>query len=315
MRSKSIRDKYSSLSEVEQALRKAGLESSDMILAIDWTKSNMWSGEKSFGGRCLHELDGIVVAGFGGGSTSSAGAGSSQEGGPPGGPGSVPALNFYQQVISTLADVLVRRLDDDGAVPMIGFGDARTRNTHVFSMTENDKPCTTKQDMLDCYERTARSIVMSGPTSFAPIINEAVAIVRETGRFHCLVILADGGCDDVQATVTALVSATKYALAVIVIGIGDGPWDVMRHLDEELPNRDFDNLRLVVLSDLYDKYPDPHKRAIAFAQEALTELPSAYQQIKALGLLDRKPDASVKHEFRMKVGFAAGGGAAPPLYR
>jgi hypothetical protein len=43
-----IRDRFETLTDVQQALRKAGLESSDVVLAIDLTKSNEWSGAKSF---------------------------------------------------------------------------------------------------------------------------------------------------------------------------------------------------------------------------------------------------------------------------
>jgi hypothetical protein len=85
------------------------------------------SGEVSWNGRCLHEIN----------------EGTAQEDRQQ----SERNFNLYQQVISTLANVLVRRFDDDGVVPMLGFG-----NTHVFSMTENARPCMTKQDMLDCYE-------------------------------------------------------------------------------------------------------------------------------------------------------------------
>lgn len=28
-----------------------------MLGQVDFTKSNMWTGEKSFGGRCLHDID------------------------------------------------------------------------------------------------------------------------------------------------------------------------------------------------------------------------------------------------------------------
>jgi hypothetical protein len=42
---KFIPDNYSSVDEVTTALREAGLESSNLILGIDFTKSNEWSGD------------------------------------------------------------------------------------------------------------------------------------------------------------------------------------------------------------------------------------------------------------------------------
>ena len=49
-RFEAIRDRFETVAEVQEALRKAGLESSDLILAIDLTKSNEWSGKDSFHG-------------------------------------------------------------------------------------------------------------------------------------------------------------------------------------------------------------------------------------------------------------------------
>ncbi len=34
----------------------AGLESSQLVVGIDCTKSNTWTGARSFGGRCMHEI-------------------------------------------------------------------------------------------------------------------------------------------------------------------------------------------------------------------------------------------------------------------
>jgi hypothetical protein len=43
-----IADDYRNIEEVSKALRAAGLESSDLMIAIDLTKSNEWSGKVSF---------------------------------------------------------------------------------------------------------------------------------------------------------------------------------------------------------------------------------------------------------------------------
>ena len=52
-----IEDKYSTLEEVQTALRTAGLESSSLVLGVDFTRSNEYNGTKTFGGKCLHAID------------------------------------------------------------------------------------------------------------------------------------------------------------------------------------------------------------------------------------------------------------------
>lgn len=48
-----IPDKFESIEEVQDALRGAGLESSEIIVAVDFTKSNEQTGAQSFGGTLL----------------------------------------------------------------------------------------------------------------------------------------------------------------------------------------------------------------------------------------------------------------------
>lgn len=51
-----IDDNYNSLEQVTEALAGAGLESSNLIVGIDFTKSNEWTGGRSFQRRCLHHI-------------------------------------------------------------------------------------------------------------------------------------------------------------------------------------------------------------------------------------------------------------------
>lgn len=55
-----LKDKYATYEEVQQALRKAGLEGSDLIIGIDATTSNTWNGKLSFSpySENLHTLIG-----------------------------------------------------------------------------------------------------------------------------------------------------------------------------------------------------------------------------------------------------------------
>ena len=88
------------MEDVRKALRQAGLESSQLIVAVDFTKSNEWTGEVSFGGKNLHSL-------------------------------SEAEPNPYQKVIASIARTL-SDLDEDNEIPCFGFGDLRTKDTSVF---------------------------------------------------------------------------------------------------------------------------------------------------------------------------------------
>ena len=58
-----IRDSYESLGEAQAALRARGLEHGGLILGVDFTRSNEWTGAVSFNKRCLHSVssDGASV--------------------------------------------------------------------------------------------------------------------------------------------------------------------------------------------------------------------------------------------------------------
>jgi E3 ubiquitin-protein ligase RGLG len=49
-----IADNYRSLRDLQQGLKRAGLESSELIIGVDFTKSNIYNGLKSFNTKSLH---------------------------------------------------------------------------------------------------------------------------------------------------------------------------------------------------------------------------------------------------------------------
>jgi len=239
-----------SLETVTDIIRLAGLESSHLIFGIDYTASNNHQGKISFGGQSLHKV-------------------------------SKDKQNPYQQVISIMGKTLAP-LASGGYIPAYGFGDIRTSDTTIFGLKENGY-CLSFDEVLQMYNAITPKIILSGPTNFAPLIYQAIEICKEFKRYHILVIVADGQVTNEPDTRTAIVEACAYPLSIIVVGVGDGPWDMMRLFDEKLPKRVWDNFHFVEFYKVTNGAKHPE---LAFAVQALLEIPDQYQQIKALGLLN-----------------------------
>ncbi|XP_033724744.1 E3 ubiquitin-protein ligase RGLG4-like isoform X2 [Pecten maximus] len=244
-----ILDKFSTLDEVQTAIRKAGLESCNLIFGVDYTASNLQQGIQSFGGRSLHDT---------------------RSGTP----------NPYQRVICILGETL-EPFDDDGIIPAFGFGDVSTRGHGVFPF-RTEGYCHGFHDVLEAYNQITPNVRMSGPTNFAPLIRQAIDIVKKTKSYHILVIVADGQVTNEQDTINAIVEASRWPLSIVMVGVGDGPWEVMREFDDKIPHRKFDNFQFVDFNGVMSSSRNPQA---AFALHALMEIPDQYKLIQKHGLL------------------------------
>merc|ERR1711871_1143506 len=201
--------------------------------------------------------------------------------------------NPYEQVLSIIGKTL-SGFDDDQQIPAYAFGDSKSRYSSLTPFLPGACPCNGIEQLLQQYRRNAAQLEMSGPTSFAPAINKAVDIVRESGnQFHILLIIADGQVSEqlhcLEDTRKALIRATQCALSVVVVGVGDGPFDEMNALDDDLPERAFDNLQFVDFSPFQQalvRGESPQVIEPAFAVWALQEVPQQYRTIAHLGLLE-----------------------------
>lgn len=97
-----IGNSFETFEELQKALRTAGLESSSLILGVDYTGSNLTSGAKSFNGRSLHFVDPQNFV-----------------------------ENPYQAVIRIVGRTL-EAFDDDKHIPAFGFGDSTTGDRAAF---------------------------------------------------------------------------------------------------------------------------------------------------------------------------------------
>lgn len=244
---------YRNYDELRVDLRTAGLEASDLIIGIDFTGSNEDDQAPfvSNGGKPLHTLF-------------------------------ENQMNQYEMALSFIYMSLFR-FDDDKQVPTYGFGDHSTKNFGVFPMGIGHN----KESLIQIYRETVRLFnekqkMMSGPTSFIPLIRQAINIIEQTWTYHILLIITDGFVCDEKETIKMIMEASNYPLSIVVIGVGDGPFDMMKRFDD-LPNRRFDNLQFVNFGD-HIKNQD---NGLKFALDAMAEVPAQYRAIKELGLLTR----------------------------
>ncbi|XVF49746.1 hypothetical protein PTKIN_Ptkin04bG0038300 [Pterospermum kingtungense] len=268
-----IDDNYNSLEQVTDALAQAGLESSNLIVGIDFTKSNEWTGIRSFHRRSLHHI------------------GDEQ--------------NPYEQAISIIGKTL-SSFDEDNLIPCFGFGDASTHDQEVFSFYPNETFCNGFEEVLRRYRELVPNLRLAGPTSFAPIIEMAITIVEQSGgQYHVLLIIADGqvtrraDTEDGQLssqekkTVEAIVKASEYPLSIVLVGVGDGPWDMMREFDDNIPARAFDNFQFVNFTEIMSKHMDQSRKEAEFALSALMEIPSQYKATLELNLLGTRSGKAI----------------------
>lgn len=260
-KSRCIPDRFKSVAEVQAALRMQGVESCQMIIGIDFTRSNEWTGTKSCQFADLHYCgDGYE--------------------------------NPYMKVIQIIGKTL-KDFDEDGHIPFYGFGDVRSKDSGVICMKVDSQKdpvaCDGFEDVLARYKIVAPKIIKSGPTSFAAIIMKAIQTVKNEGGYHILVIIADGQVDNKEQTVRAIVEASNYSLSIVMIGVGDGPWDDMVLFDDSISERKFDNFQFVNFTELMNRteksnMTDDHRDAV-FAMSALMEIPDQYKYIKSHNLL------------------------------
>lgn len=242
-------DHFDSLAEVSMAIKNEGIESCGLIFGIDYTMSNKIMGKNTFNGMSLHHISDTVV-------------------------------NPYQEVICILGDTL--ESISEGSIAVYGFGDATVKDKGIFPL-KSEGECGGFYEVLDVYNEKTPMIKLAGPTNFAPMIDEATRIAFRKQQYQILIIVADGQVTKEEETIAAIVAASRYPVSIVVIGVGDGPWDMMREFDVKLPERVFDNFNFVDFHKVKATARNPHS---AVALNALMEIPDQFRAIKQFRLLE-----------------------------
>uniref|UniRef100_A0A453RZX5 RING-type domain-containing protein n=1 Tax=Aegilops tauschii subsp. strangulata TaxID=200361 RepID=A0A453RZX5_AEGTS len=90
-----------------------------------------------------------------------------------------------------------------------------------------------------------------------------------------------------RRTVDSIVMASSYPLSIVLVGVGDGPWEDMQKFDDKLPARAFDNFQFVNFTSIMSRNATLQQKESAFALAALMEVPIQYKATMELGILGR----------------------------
>ena len=241
---------FDSFEELQCAMILSGLKNSNLIIGIDFSRSNEWSAKMTYG-RNMHTIDDKDP-------------------------------NPYMRVMEIMGRALIFPHHDQ-QIHVFGFGDKTTDDQAVFNLSSERNPFTTMKQAIEQYKTITPSVTMNGPTSFIPIIHKSIEMVKETRQHHILVIICDGECNDIPANIREIEEASQYPLSIIFVGVGDGPFGVLENLEQASSRGQFNNCSFVNFTKITGGKTSHSD--LVFACTAVNELPEQIIHMKQLGYL------------------------------
>lgn len=164
--------------------------------------------------------------------------------------------------------------------------------------------CSGVGEILEHYWNQLNTVQLSGPTYFAPVINNIVSIAKDKQdgkHYYVLLILTDGMITDIQRTKQAIVKASALPISIVIVGIGDANFKKMHKLDSDhvrLSVRGREAERDIVQFVQLNKFIaqselNQHVKSQAdLAKEVLAEIPE--QLISYMKSCDFKPQTTAQ---------------------
>lgn len=208
-------------------------------------------------------------------------------------------LNQYQEAISKVSEIILD-YDSDKLLPAFGFGGVphfpnlnSKRIDLCFPLNGDPKNPDVKdlEGVMEAYSLALKSVELSGPTLFAPVLQRAMDIAKQSkdkNIYSCLLIVTDGVMHDMEKTIDLICEAAYLPLSVIIVGIGDENFDEMIQLDADVnPLRNSRGqicVRDLVQFVVYRKYENKS----FLARDVLEELPR--QILDYMKIMDKDPN-------------------------
>lgn len=154
--------------------------------------------------------------------------------------------SLYAQALEAVGIVVSRYLSD-GLLEAYGFGaTVGASRTPSFDFPlrldvgpNGDARVLGVSGLKEAYTNCVRNVNFSGPTNFAPILSKAMHTssrpsmpAQHDQHYTVLLILTDGQCTDMSATIDKIVDASAtHPLSIVIVGVGSADFSAMEFLD------------------------------------------------------------------------------------
>mmetsp|Transcript_41422 Transcript_41422/g.97040 ORF Transcript_41422/g.97040 Transcript_41422/m.97040 type:complete len:631 (-) Transcript_41422:1101-2993(-) len=159
-------------------------------------------------------------------------------------------FNAYEKAIHAVGSILIK-YDSDHKVPVWGFGVRLNGETNNCFQCGRNVEVFGVDGILGAYRSVFQTpIVMSEPTDWSSSILNAATYATAAERksylpdaqvYSVLLIISDGGVEDMKKTLDALNEAKSSPLSVVVVGVGGADFREFKKLlgDQENDNTTF----------------------------------------------------------------------------
>lgn len=188
-------------------------------------------------------------------------------------------INDYEKAIRQCGEI-VAYYDYDQLFPLFGFCGVPqgSYSMHdVFPLNyQNDPSVKGIDEMIQVYKRALEITELSGPTNFAPLLNNLAELAEKSpqGVYFTIMIITDGAISDMDDTKDAIVRCSRLPISIIIIGVGNGDFGSMEELDgDDMPLKSSQGV--AVSRDIVQFVPfNRFSRDITLlSEEVLKELP------------------------------------------
>jgi hypothetical protein len=215
--------------------------------------------------------------------------------------------NEYLQAIQGVGDIL-QYYDSDKKIPVYGFGAklpaSYTHVSHCFALNGNifDPEVNGIPEVKEVYKKSLKQVILHGPTIFSQLIEMASIYAsakessQEQQQYFILLILTDGIINDMELARDELVKASELPLSVIIVGIGDEDFSLMKLLDSDEGMLYSKKLQRAACRDIVQFVPFKtcKDRPEVLAKEVLYEIPN--QVVEYMTSKGIHPNRSIQNQ-------------------